>query len=66
MNEYKIKASFCGKKATFRILAESLKDAIESVRGHVKIESAEQIHEPTAVQMKMDENIDFLNRMFGI
>jgi hypothetical protein len=66
MNEYKIKASFCGKKATFRILAESLKDAIESVRGHVNIESAEQIHEPTAVQMKMDENIDFLNRMFGI
>ena len=66
MNEYKIKASFCGKKATFRILAESLKDAIESVRGHVNIESAEQIHEPTAVQMKMDKNIDFLNRMFGI
>lgn len=66
MNEYKIKASFCGKKATFRILAESLKGAIESVRGHVNIESTEKVEEPTAVQMKMDENIDFVNRMFGI
>jgi hypothetical protein len=66
MNEYKIKASFFGKKATFRILAESLKDAIESVRGHVNIESTEKIEEPNAIEMKMNDNIGYLNRMFGI
>lgn len=66
MKEYKIKASFCGKKASFRILAESLKEAIESVKGHVNIESTEQVNELTALEMKTNENDYYINRMFGI